>query len=130
MAENQNVPKDQKYDENQIQVLEGLEAVHLDRREVSEEVLTLFIGGNEAIALGVIKPLHGTGSHIANLHLDASPPDARCSAALDFWTGKNHPAEKPEGIKQRADPEPCLIKLTALLRQYAVCGKVAREGRE
>ena len=40
----------------------GLEAIHRDRREVNEDVFTTFLF-NEAVALGVIEPLHFSSSH-------------------------------------------------------------------
>src|SRR3954471_14688338 len=43
--------------------LEGLEARTLDFREVREEVLAAAIGFDEAEALGVVEPFHGTGAH-------------------------------------------------------------------
>jgi hypothetical protein len=42
---------------------EGLEAIHLDRREVCEEVLTSVVGRDEAEPLGVIEPFDSTCCH-------------------------------------------------------------------
>src|SRR3954465_13264910 len=44
-------------------LLEGLESRTLDLGEVREEVLAAAIGFDEAEALGVVEPFHGTGAH-------------------------------------------------------------------
>src|ERR1700741_1308805 len=44
-------------------LLEGLEARTLDLGEMGEEVLAAAVGFDEAEALGVVEPLHGTGAH-------------------------------------------------------------------
>src|SRR5687767_7215586 len=43
---------------------ERLEAVHVDRGEVREEVFAAAVRGDEAKAFGVVKPLNGTGCHV------------------------------------------------------------------
>src|SRR5215208_5161533 len=60
---------------------EGLEAVHLNRREVDEHVLaTLLL--NEAVALGIIEPLHLPRSHTICLQRSISiPAHAGCWAS-------------------------------------------------
>src|SRR5207342_2738893 len=42
----------------------GLEALALDAAEVNEEVLAAVVRGDEAIPLGVVEPLHGSGCHL------------------------------------------------------------------
>src|SRR5438132_413969 len=44
--------------------LEGAEARALDFLEVGEEVGTAVSGGDEAEALGVVEPLHGTSRYV------------------------------------------------------------------
>src|SRR5215470_11630221 len=44
---------------------EGLEPRAGDRAEVNKQVLAAVIRGDEAISLGVVEPLHGSGCHIA-----------------------------------------------------------------
>src|SRR5205085_8093084 len=47
--------------------LEGLEAGHVDRREMREQVLAAVVGRDEAIALRVVEPLHGACCHALSL---------------------------------------------------------------
>jgi hypothetical protein len=49
---------------NLLVFLQALEARTLDRGEVREHVLAAAIGGNEAKALRIVKPLDGSGCHI------------------------------------------------------------------
>jgi ATP:corrinoid adenosyltransferase len=44
--------------------LERLEAAHLDRGVMREQVFTALGRGNEAEAFGVVEPLYGTGCHV------------------------------------------------------------------
>src|SRR3972149_10016140 len=46
---------------------EGLEAVALDAGVVDEHVLAAFVGRDEAVALRVVEPLHGSGCHMSHL---------------------------------------------------------------
>src|SRR5690606_7417747 len=46
-----------------LSFFQGLEAVHLDRREMREEVFAAFIGRDEAEAFCIVEPLDGTGCH-------------------------------------------------------------------
>src|SRR2546425_10883372 len=62
---------------------EGLEPVHLDGREVYEHVLAAFLF-NEAVALGVIEPLHFSLSHSV------------CLLQSHTW-GAEHPARHRVG---------------------------------
>src|SRR5206468_6990050 len=48
---------------NLLAFLEGLEALHLDRREVREEVFAAVVGRDEPVSLRVIEPLHSSGCH-------------------------------------------------------------------
>lgn len=43
--------------------LEGLETVHLDRREVSEQIFATLIRRDETKTLGIVKPFDRTGCH-------------------------------------------------------------------
>jgi hypothetical protein len=43
--------------------LEGLETLHVDGREVCEQILATFVGRNEAKALRIIEPLDNTSCH-------------------------------------------------------------------
>ena len=43
-----------------LALFKGLEPVHLDRREVREQVFTAVVGSDETESLGVVEPLHGT----------------------------------------------------------------------
>src|SRR5205807_7008920 len=45
--------------------LERLEALHVDRREVREQVFAAVVRGDEPIALRVVEPLDGSGCHTA-----------------------------------------------------------------
>jgi hypothetical protein len=57
---------------------ECLEPVHLDRREVYEYIFAAFLL-NEAVAFGVIEPLHLPSGHASCLLLgDASPATPWC----------------------------------------------------
>src|SRR5947209_15030504 len=47
-----------------LALLQRLEAVHLDLGMMGEEVLAAVIRGDEAVAFGVVEPLHGTGCHV------------------------------------------------------------------
>src|SRR5574338_1718855 len=59
--------------------LEGLEALHLDRGEMREEVFAAVVGRDEPVTLRVIEPLHSSGCHaIACLLLNGWSP-AHCS---------------------------------------------------
>ena len=49
--------------------LEGLEAAHLDRGVMREQVFTALGRGNEAEAFRVVEPLYGTGCHVHLLPL-------------------------------------------------------------
>src|SRR5882724_2978719 len=44
-----------------LALLQGLEAAHVDGRKVGEEVLVRAVHGDEAVALGVVEPLHRAG---------------------------------------------------------------------
>src|ERR671924_2443451 len=44
--------------------LEGLEAGHLDRGVMREQILAAFARGDEAEAFGIVEPLNGTGCHL------------------------------------------------------------------
>src|SRR6187399_3015347 len=44
--------------------LEGLEAGHLDRGVMREQILAALARGDEAEAFGVVEPLYGTGCHL------------------------------------------------------------------
>jgi hypothetical protein len=46
---------------------QGLEAAHLNLREVSEEVFAAIVRRNETIAFRIVKPLDCTGCHIKRL---------------------------------------------------------------
>src|SRR5450631_1456761 len=48
---------------NLLAFLEGLEALHLDGREVREEVFAAVVGRDEPVTLRVIEPLHSSGCH-------------------------------------------------------------------
>jgi hypothetical protein len=52
--------------------LEGLEAAHLDRGVMREQVFTALGRGNEAEAFRVVEPLYGTGCHVHLLPLNAA----------------------------------------------------------
>src|SRR5262249_48819568 len=67
---------------------QGLEAVHLNRREMHEHVFAAFLL-NEAVPLCVIEPLH--------LSLDHDPPPAESVA------GRRMPA-RPGAERRRNDP--------------------------
>src|SRR5688500_9046229 len=43
---------------------EGAKAVTRDRAEVDEDILAAPVRGDEAIALRVVEPLHGSGRHL------------------------------------------------------------------
>src|SRR5882672_1268938 len=63
---------------NFLAFLEGLEALHLDRREVREEVFAAVVGRDEPVTLRVIEPLHSSGCHsIACLLLNGWSPARR-----------------------------------------------------
>src|SRR2546422_601749 len=47
--------------------LEGLEAGHVDRREMREQVLAAVVGRDETIAFRVVEPLHGACCHALSL---------------------------------------------------------------
>src|SRR6185437_12646482 len=57
---------------------ERLEAVHCDRREMHEDVFTALLF-NEAIALGIIEPLHFPFGHSSSLLRDETDPARRCA---------------------------------------------------
>src|SRR5688500_18007020 len=62
--------------------LEGLEALHLDRGEMREEVFAAVVGCNEPVPLRVIEPLHSSGCHsIAYLLLNGWSPAHRSAQA-------------------------------------------------
>src|SRR6185295_14827500 len=44
--------------------LQALESLHVDRREMREQVLAAVIRRNEAVALRVVEPLYGADSHL------------------------------------------------------------------
>src|SRR5690242_21833897 len=50
---------------------EALEALRLDRAVVDEHVLTTLLG-DEAEALRIVEPLHGTGCHVRTVPFGAS----------------------------------------------------------
>jgi hypothetical protein len=43
---------------------QGLEAVAGDVRVMDEEILAAVLGGDEAVSLGIVEPLDGTGCHV------------------------------------------------------------------
>ncbi|CAI9006465.1 hypothetical protein EMIT0158MI4_60321 [Burkholderia ambifaria] len=43
--------------------LQGLEALHVDGREVRKQILTALVGGDETEALRVVEPLNDTSCH-------------------------------------------------------------------
>lgn len=51
-----------------LTVFQGLEAFHLDRRKMCEEIFSAIVRSNEAIAFSIAKPLYGSCCHI-KLHL-------------------------------------------------------------
>src|SRR4029077_18995057 len=51
-----------------LSLFERLEAAHLDRGEVREQILTTVIRSYKAITLGIIEPLHRTCWHRAFLN--------------------------------------------------------------
>jgi hypothetical protein len=50
-----------------LSFLERLETLHVDLREMCEQVFAAAIRGDEAEALRVIEPFHGTSCHVAFL---------------------------------------------------------------
>ena len=48
---------------NFLTFFQGLEAVHVNRGEVCEQILTAIIRSDEAKTFGVIEPLNGTSCH-------------------------------------------------------------------
>src|SRR5438105_12208866 len=47
-----------------LALLQRLEAVHLDRGVMREQIFAAFSRGDEAEAFGVVEPLDGTGRHL------------------------------------------------------------------
>src|SRR6266513_1272223 len=47
-----------------LALLQRLEAVHLDRSVMREQIFAAFSRGDEAEAFGVVEPLDGTGRHL------------------------------------------------------------------
>ena len=61
---------------------ERLEAAHLDRGVMREQIFAALGGGDEAEALGVVEPLDGSGGHVRHLLVRAVNCGARgCSTA-------------------------------------------------
>src|SRR5690606_437670 len=48
---------------HELPLLQRLEALHLDRGEVHEDILTGLLG-DEAVSLGVVEPLHSALRHV------------------------------------------------------------------
>src|SRR5688572_6509958 len=61
---------------------QGLEALGVDARVVDEQVLATLVGRDEAEALVVVEPLHGSGRHVIPPRLVclANPEDAAGAA--------------------------------------------------
>src|SRR5262245_26954365 len=51
------------FERHLLTFLEGLEAAHLDCREVREQIFAAIVRGDEPVAFGIIEPLHRTGCH-------------------------------------------------------------------
>src|SRR5437667_12859210 len=76
---------------------EGLESVHLDGGEVHEHVLAAFLL-NEAVALGVIEPLHFSLSHsvcLLNSHAWGTEHPARHVSGAIEMTHRGKVVKKP-----------------------------------
>src|SRR5882762_649920 len=58
--------------------LEGLEALHVDRREVREQIVAAVIRSDEAVALRVVEPLDGTSCHDVSLEKVCKTGYTRC----------------------------------------------------
>ena len=52
------------FEGNLFALLQGLEAIHVDRGEVGEQILAAIIWSNEAKTLGIIEPFHSTDCHV------------------------------------------------------------------
>src|SRR3979490_3386003 len=72
--------------------LEGLEAGHVDRREMREQVLAAVVGRNETIALRVVEPLHGACCHALSLIACWLSSGGRCAARAVPGTPRPRPA--------------------------------------
>src|SRR5262249_4035782 len=62
---------------------EGAETVRLDRRVMAEDVFTAAVLRDEAVALGVVEPLHSSSRHSRQVLRENGPaemagPGARC----------------------------------------------------
>src|SRR4051794_26991184 len=90
-----------------------LEAAGVDAGVVDEEVLTALVRGNEAEALVVVEPLHGSGSH-------DFPPRRMCTAnAVEAATATTAGAE--HSVVERGAPDLNTTQRTAKisdLRQH------------
>jgi hypothetical protein len=58
------------FEGNALVFLQGLEAAGLDLGEVGEEVFAAAVGGDEAVALGVIEPFNDASLHLSFLNKD------------------------------------------------------------
>jgi len=56
---------------NTLPFLQGLEALHVDSREVGKQIFTTFVRGDEPEALSVVKPFDDTSCHFTSLHKQA-----------------------------------------------------------
>src|SRR5215831_8870915 len=80
------------FERDLLTFLERLEALHLDRGEVREEVFTTAIRGNEAEALRVVEPLHSSCCHVLSIpqvrDVSGTLP-GRCFDLKESTAGKN-----------------------------------------
>jgi hypothetical protein len=52
------------FEGNLFAFFQGLEAIHVDRGEMGEQILAAIIRSNEAKTLGIIEPFHSTDCHV------------------------------------------------------------------
>src|SRR5450631_2108661 len=93
---------------NLLAFLEGLEALHLDGREVREEVFAAVVGRDEPVTLRVIEPLHSSGCHsITCLLLNGWSPAHRSDRGPARLTGGDAESLKPNSnaLFTRRPPE-------------------------